>query len=199
MRLLSRLFLFCYRIYLRSRDKCFSICISGAFARFGRGTILTVPIRLSGEGRIEIGERVFLGPDCWLQTLPDEGNGGVAISIGRGTKMSGACVISAVRHVYLEEDVLLARNVYISDHIHKYSDCNRPIHAQGLDKIEPVLIKRGAWLGQNVVVCPGVTIGTGSVIGANSVVNRNVPDFCVAVGSPAQVVKRIGVATAKHG
>ena len=196
---MGRFFLFCYRSLARFRSKLFSICISGAFARFGKGTILTVPVRLSGEERIELGDHVFLGPDCWLQTLPDNDNCSVAISIGRGTKMSGACVISAVRHVHIEEDVLFARNVYVSDHIHKYSDPGHPILAQGIDKIGAVLIKRGAWLGQNVVVCPGVTIGTGSVIGANSVVNRDIPDFCVAVGSPAQVVKRIGVAMAKHG
>ena len=107
--------------------------------------------------------------------------------------MSGMCVISAVRQVFLEESVLLARNVYISDHIHKYSEIDVPILAQGLDKIKPVLIKRGAWLGQNVVVCPGVTIGVGAVVGANSVVNQDIPDYAVAVGSPAKVVKRIGL------
>jgi acetyltransferase-like isoleucine patch superfamily enzyme len=86
---------------------------------------------------------------------------------------------------------LIARNVYISDHIHKYSQADLPILAQGLDKIGGVLIKSGAWLGQNVVVCPGVTVGTGAVVGANSVVNQDIPDFCVAAGSPARVVKKI--------
>jgi acetyltransferase-like isoleucine patch superfamily enzyme len=55
----------------------------------------------------------------------------------------------------------------------------------------PVLIKRGAWLGQNVVVCPGVTIGRGAVVGANSVVNQDLPDHCVAAGAPARVLKLI--------
>ena len=101
------------------------------------------------------------------------------------------CVISAVRSVILEENVLLARNVYISDHIHKYSDIGIPVMAQGLSKIQPVVIKRGAWLGQNVVVCPGVTIGVGAVIGANSVVTNSIPDYCVAAGAPARVVKSV--------
>jgi acetyltransferase-like isoleucine patch superfamily enzyme len=89
----------------------------------------------------------------------------------------------------LEEDVLIASNVYISDHMHKYSDPETPILAQGIDKIQPVLIGRGAGLGQNVVVCPGVRIGKGAVIGANSVVNKNIADFSVAVGAPARIVK----------
>jgi len=105
--------------------------------------------------------------------------------------VAGACVISAVRSVVLEDDVLLARNVYISDHSHRFTSTDKPVLAQGLDKIRPVLIRKGAWLGQNVVVCPGVTIGIGAVIGANSVVTEDVSDFSIAVGAPARVVRSI--------
>jgi acetyltransferase-like isoleucine patch superfamily enzyme len=154
---------------------------------------LTAPIRLHGERRIAIGDGVFLGSGCWLQALPDGENQTVAITIGNGASIAGSCVISAVRSVLLEEQVLLARNVYISDHIHEYRDTSLPILSQGVTKIEPVRIKRGAWLGQNVVICPGVTVGRGAVVGANSVVNADIPDFSVAVGSPARVVKKIEV------
>jgi acetyltransferase-like isoleucine patch superfamily enzyme len=189
MKNLSHLFLMGYRFSIRLRCKLFSLLVSGAFARFGRKTVLMYPVRLNGEDRIAIDEHVFIGPGSWLQTLPDGGNLSIAISIGKGCSFAGATVISAARSVILEENVLLARNVYISDHIHKYSDIDIPIMAQGLDKIGPVLIKRGAWLGQNVVVCPGVTIGAGAVIGANSVVTKSMPDYCVAAGAPARVVK----------
>ena len=192
MSFLSRLFLSGYRLWIRLRSKVFSLLISGAFAHFGRKTVLMYPLRLEGEKRIAIGDRVFIGPGSWLQTLPDGENNSVAVSIGKGTSIAGACVISAVRSVQLEENVLLARNVYISDHMHKYADMDIPVMAQGVERIKPVLVKRGAWLGQNVVVCPGVTIGTGAVIGANSVVIEDIPDFSVAVGAPARVVKTIG-------
>lgn len=191
MKPLSRLFLSAYRVWVRLRSKVFSLLISGAFAHFGRKTVLMYPLRLEGETRIAIGDRVFIGPGSWLQTLPDGENNSVAVSIGKGTSVAGACVISAVRSVQLEENVLLARNVYISDHMHKYTDTEIPVKAQGVERIKPVLVKRGAWLGQNVVVCPGVTIGTGAVIGANSVVIEDIPDFSVAVGAPARVVKTI--------
>jgi acetyltransferase-like isoleucine patch superfamily enzyme len=169
----------------------FSLLISGAFAEFGSKTVLTYPIRLKGEERIAIGDHVFIGPGSWLQTLPDAENKSVAMSIGKGSSCAGACVISAVRSVILEDNVLLARNVYISDHIHEYTNMEKPVLAQGLGKVQPVLIKRGAWLGQNVVVCPGVTIGVGSVVGANSVVVKSIPDHCVAAGAPARVLKTI--------
>ncbi len=187
----SRLFARLYRVSVRLRCKIFSLLVSGAFAHFGRKTVLMYPIRLNGEERIAIGDHVFIGPGSWLQTLPDAENASVAVSIGKGSSFAGACVISAVRSVTLEENVLLARNVYISDHSHKYTNIDMPVMAQGLDKIQPVLIKRGAWLGQNVVVCPGVTIGVGSVVGANSVVVKSIPDHCVAAGAPARVLKTI--------
>jgi acetyltransferase-like isoleucine patch superfamily enzyme len=189
MRVAAQIVLGFYRGCVRFRDKVFSVAISGAFASFGSQTVLALPVRISGEKRIRVGNRVFMGAGSWLQTLTDDSNSDVAISIGDGTSIAGNCVLSAVRGVILEEEVLLARNVYISDHIHRYTDLSQPVLAQGVDKIAPVLVKRGAWLGQNVVVCPGVTIGRGAVIGANSVVNEDVPDFCVAVGTPARVVK----------
>jgi acetyltransferase-like isoleucine patch superfamily enzyme len=192
MRPLSRLFLAAYRTYTRIMARCFSLFISGAFDGFGSKTVLMYPLRLSGENRIRIGASVFMGSGCWLQTLPDGDNRDTAMVIGSGTSIAGSCVISAVRSVRLEENVLVARNVYISDHIHRYTDPDLPILAQGVSKVAPVWIKRGAWLGQNVVICPGVTVGVGSVVAANSVVNQDIPDYCVAGGSPARVLKRFG-------
>jgi acetyltransferase-like isoleucine patch superfamily enzyme len=191
MTYIGRLALLCYRMCRRLKCKCFSVLVSGAFASFGTKTILILPIRVSGERRMALGDRDFVGAGSWLQTLPDGHNDSIAIRIGDGTSIAAGCVISAARSVIVEEDVLIATNVYISDHIHRYTDTDKPIRAQGIDKIRPVLVKRGAWLGQNVVVCSGVTIGKGAVIGANSVVNQNIPDFTVAVGTPARVVKTI--------
>lgn len=185
----GRICLSSYKGLIRARSKCFSLLISGAFANFGKRTVLIPPVRLSGEHRIFIGDNVFIGSGSWLQTLANGDDCSIAISIGSGTSIAGACTISAVECVTIEENVLLARNVYISDHMHRHTSITVPILHQGLDKIQAVRIRSGAWLGQNVVVCPGVTVGKHAVVGANSVVTRDVPDFAVAVGSPARVVK----------
>jgi lipopolysaccharide O-acetyltransferase len=189
MRRISQFFLFCYRVGSRLTAKTFSLLIGRSFASFGAHSVLTPPLRLSGEDRIRIGSGVFFGPGCWLQALPDGESRATAISVGDGTSVAGSCVISAQRNVHLEDSVLLARNVYISDHIHRYTQIGVPIVAQGIDKVQPVVIKKGAWLGQNVVVCPGVTIGIGAVVGANSVVTQDIDDYSLAVGAPARVVK----------
>jgi acetyltransferase-like isoleucine patch superfamily enzyme len=174
---------------VRARAKGFSLLSSGAFASFGARTVLEMPIRLVGERRISIGSDVYVGAGCWLQTLEAAEQAGT-LEIGDGTSIAGSCVLSAARSVRLGRKVLLARNVYVSDHIHAYEDPTRAVLDQGVDRLEPVEIGDGAWLGQNVVVCPGVTIGPGAVIGANAVVLDDVPAHSLAVGAPAAVVRR---------
>lgn len=183
----ARAFLGLYRSGVRARGKAFSLLARGAFASFGRQTVLQPPIRLSGESRIAVGSGVFVGPGSWLQVLGP--GSGVALEIGDGTSIVGNCVLSAARSIRLGRSVLIARNVYIADHSHAYEDATRPVLAQGITKVEPVEIGDGAWLGENVVVCPGVRIGRGAVVGANSVVLDDVPDHAVAVGAPARVVR----------
>jgi carbonic anhydrase/acetyltransferase-like protein (isoleucine patch superfamily) len=194
MKVSGRIAIACYRAWRRVTGKLFSLLIAGGFARFGRRTSIMYPLRLSGEDRISIGNRVTIGAGSWLQALSYDHDTLGTITIGDGASIQEGCVVSAVREVVLEDFVLLARNVYISDHIHAYTRVGVPILAQGVDKVKPVRIKSGAWLGQNVVVCPGVTIGRGAVVGANSVVTEDLPEFSVSVGAPARVVKCFGVA-----
>ena len=172
----------------RARRRAFAWLAAGGFASFGAGSVLETPVRILGESRIAIGSDVFVGPDCWFQTL-DVGGSDVALVIGDGVNIAGSCVISAVADIRIGDRVLMARNVYISDHIHGYDDTKRAVLDQGVARVEPVSIGEGAWLGQNVVVCPGVTIGRGAVVGANAVVVDDVPDHCLAVGVPARVVR----------
>jgi acetyltransferase-like isoleucine patch superfamily enzyme len=185
-------FLTLYKFLARARAKLFSLASAGSFESFGRRTVLALPVRLAGESRIRIGDDVYVGSGSWLQTLDGYGDE-VALEIGDGTNISGTCVLSAARSVRLGRSVLVARGVYISDHIHAYADTTRPVLAQGLARVEPVEIGDGAWLGQNVVVCPGVRIGRGAVVGANSVVLEDVPEYSLAVGAPARVVRSFGV------
>lgn len=181
-------FLGMYRLAVRARGKSFSVLAGGAFAAFGARSVLQPPVRLSGEKRIAVGSDVFVGAGSWLQVL-GHAPGGIALSIGDGTSIAGNCVLSAASSIRLGEKVLVARGVYVSDHIHAYEDPSRPVLDQGIDRVAPVEIEDGAWLGENVVICPGVRIGRGAVIGANAVVLEDVPDHALAVGVPAKVVR----------
>jgi acetyltransferase-like isoleucine patch superfamily enzyme len=171
------------------RSKVFSLLAAGGFAQFGQRSVLELPVRIVGQGRIAIGSDVYVGFGSCLQALSD-GFGAPVLTIGDGTCIAGTCVISAANSVQLGERVLLARNVYIADHMHAFEDHLRPILDQGIDRVSPVVIEAGAWLAQNVVIGPGVTVGRGAVVGANSVVLCDVPDYTVAVGAPARIVRR---------
>ena len=196
-RLAGVAFVALYRGAARARGKAFSLLAGGAFASFGRHSVLQPPVRLEGEDRIAVGDGVFVGAGSWLQVLDGHGDG-VALEIGDGTSIAGGCVLSAARSIRLGRHVLLARNVYVADHAHAFDDPGRPVLAQGITRVEPVEIGDGAWLGQNVVVCPGVRIGRGAVVGANSVVLDDVPDRSVAAGVPARVVRRLPAARARR-
>jgi acetyltransferase-like isoleucine patch superfamily enzyme len=186
-----------YRLWRRASAKGFSLLVGRSFASFGRSTVVEPPLRLVGEERIDVGANVFVGAGSWLQAL-----GSGRIEIGDGCSFAGSVTLSAAASIRVGRRVLMARNVYVSDHSHEFADPDRAILDQGLTQVAPVVIDDGAWLGQNVVIGPGVRIGRGAVVGANSVVRDDVPDRAVAVGAPARVVRQLAVvpeATAAAG
>ncbi len=108
----------------------------------------------------------------------------------------GLCtMISAVKKIHIQKNVLISQHCFIGDHNHEYKDITTPIRFQGLTNIKPIIIKEGAWIGANCTICTGVTIGKNSVVGANSVVTKSIPDFSVSVGTPAKVIKRFNKKT----
>ena len=168
------------------RDRLVTRAVRGSFAAWGDGSIMRMPFRVEGAGGISIGADVFIGDNSWLMT-----HGAATISIGNRCNFSGLAVIAAASEIVLEDDVLLARNVHVLDHQHRFDDLDVPVHAQGVADSQPVRICRGAWVGANTVVLPGVTIGSNAVVGANSVVREDVPARAVAVGAPARVVRSL--------
>ena len=110
-------------------------------------------------------------------------------------KIGDRCLIGRnsgiVGHLSIEigDDVWTGHNVYITDQNHGYEDVSKPISQQTQPELA-VSIGDGSWLGFGVVVLPGSRIGKHVAIGANSVVNGTIPDYCVAVGAPAKVIRR---------
>ena len=103
--------------------------------------------------------------------------------------------ITAATKIHLGKDVLTGPNVFISNHNHKYTDIDSPVIYQGIEVPHSigtggVYIGEGTWIGINCVIVGASYIGKHCVIGANSVVTCDIPDYCVAVGSPCKVIKR---------
>src|ERR1700733_2148463 len=176
-----------YKLLRDTRDRTFSLAMRSSFASLGARTRLSLPIQLVGAERITLGSRISFGPGCWLLTHEPEGR----LEVGDDTSIAGYCVLSAAADVRIGRSVLFARNVYIADHRHGFELDGTPIIEQPLQEIRPVVVEDGAWLGQNVVLLPGVTVGRGAVVGANSVIREDVPPRSVVAGAPGRWVRRL--------
>jgi acetyltransferase-like isoleucine patch superfamily enzyme len=188
-----------YSIHLLTRIKSavFSLMVSHCFYAIGKKCRVIPPFRFANLGRIQLGSRVIIHRNCWIHTLiGTEDDGGPKLILGDNVAIGMNATISAAKKIVIADGVFTARNVYISDHSHAFLDVTRPISDQGITKVSEVRIGAGTWLGQNVVVLPGVTIGKHCVIGANSVVNKDISDYSVAVGVPAKVVRRYNLSKA---
>lgn len=112
-----------------------------------------------------------------------------SVTIGQNTIIGPYNAFAAMNKIVIGDYVLFAPYVHINDLTHGYSDITKPIMQQQVFSSGPIIIENGCWLGFGSHVLSGVTIGQNAVIGANSVVTKDIPPFSVAVGSPAKVVK----------
>lgn len=175
-----------------------------AFANRPKNLRIELPRRISESHRIHVGDDVRIGPNSLLvaQTYyPSEVMRhpldrrppqcfDPKIVIGDRVTATGSLTLAAMHLITIEDDVMFAGNVMVSDGLHGYMRADEPYKYQPMWRIAAVTIKRGCWLGQNVVVMPGVTIGECAIIGANSVVTHDIPARSIAVGCPARVVKQ---------
>ncbi len=109
--------------------------------------------------------------------------------IGDRVKIGFALSIACCGSIRIEDDVLISDRAFIGDTYHEYRDVTRPVAQQGLADPRAVSIGRGAFIGINSAVLPGVTVGEGAYVGANAVVADDLPAFSVAVGNPARVIR----------
>lgn len=181
---------YCIHLFEKTKAKLYTMLLSRCFYSIGKKTTIIPPLRFGNLSKIELGNHVTIHSHCWIQVLRENDQEGLPKLIIKDYAAIGMdATISAVKRITIEENVFLARNVYISDHGHEYHDIKKPIAYQGIRKVEEVRIGANSWLGQNSVILPGVNIGRNCVIGANSVVNRNIPDYSVVAGIPAKVIR----------
>lgn len=123
------------------------------------------------------------------------------IEIGSHVVCSQNVHIAATQRVTIGNGVLIGSRVHITDHGHgRYVGAEQdspaiPPAERRLSDGNPVAIEENVWLGDGVVVLPGVTIGQGSIVGANSVVSRSIPPHVIAVGAPAVPIKSFDLAS----
>ena len=133
----------------------------------------------------EVGESVDIRPPLRVDY-------GCNISIGEGSWVNYGLTVLDVAPVIIGKDVLIGPNCSLYTAIHPTEP--GPRRAKW-ESSAPIALEDNVWLGGSVVVCPGVTIGENSIIGAGGVVTRSIPANSIAVGNPARVIKYLDPAT----
>lgn len=136
-----------------------------------------------GKGaEISIGAFTFIGENCAFRAHAG------TLRIGRKCAFGGNDTVNCYGNIEIGDENLWADNIYVVDFDHWYLDPHKSIRSQGL-RIEHVIFKNNVWVGEKCTVLRGVTVGEGSVIGAMSLVSRDVPDYAVVGGVPARILK----------
>lgn len=151
--------------------------------------------RIWNKSCISIGDNVSIGKRASLLITVRYNNQYYQPNLSIGDKFCAGndLFIACIDEIIIGDNVLFSDRVFITDHIHGYSDITLPILTQDLQKRGKIHIGSWSFIWINAVILPGVTIGKNAVIWASSVVTSDVPDYAVATGNPARVIKQYDV------
>ncbi len=159
---------------------------------FRKARLIRSPIVIRGKKYIDFGENITLGQRCRFEVLGKHKN--KILKFGKNVNIGYDVRISCINKVQVGDEVLMGSKVLIIDNCHGtykglYQDSpSIPPNKRNLSSKE-INIENNVWIGENSVIQMGVTIGFGSIIAANSVVTKNIPEKCIAAGSPAKIIK----------
>jgi len=177
------------------RNQFYSLWLSNEFKN-KPSLYICFPAYVFGAKHVSIGENCNFGRrlriEAYDKYLDDKYL--PSIKIGDNVSIQTDCHIGAINNITIGNNVVIASKVYICDHSHgeinfeslKTRPALRKLFSKG-----PVIIKNNVWLGEGVVILPGVTIGENCIVGANSVVTKSFPSNCVLAGIPARIIKEI--------
>jgi Acetyltransferase (isoleucine patch superfamily) len=160
------------------------------FAKCGPNAHFSRPRYVAHPHRISVGRDTYIGKGSSLCVVPGADGGLGEIRLGDRVWITAGLTVYAEKRVVIEDNVLIAGGVFISDASRGHATAEIPYRDQPNQDAAEIVIGEGSWLGQNCVILPGVTIGRRCIVGSNSVVTTSLPSGSVAVGAPARVVKQ---------
>lgn len=151
-------------------------------------------VEVIGAKYISLGSNVSVMNNSYLQVVGANSDHSPILTIKDGTLIGRNSQICALNKITIGKNCIFAANCFISDTTHTYDDIDVPVISSPLKELSSVEIGDGSWLGRNSSVV-GCKIGKHCVIGNCCFVTKDIPDYCVAVGSPARIIKRYNFAT----
>lgn len=181
-------------MYAIKRKYCIGVMklkYGSVFKMAGKNSYIVSPILLLGNKNITFDSDVFVLNNARLESVFQYNNIKYSplIYFGKHVTVQQNLHLTCANKIVIEEYAAIGANVTITDIVHPYEDVSLPVELQNIE-VKSVCIGSGSKIYNNAVILPGVTIGKHCVIGANSVVTHSMPDYSVAVGSPAHVVRR---------
>ncbi|MDM8255769.1 acyltransferase [Phocaeicola barnesiae] len=152
------------------------------------------PLELKGIQNLSLGKGAFIRKNAYINILPFTGESHVEFKMGDHSHLNYSAHVIASKKIIIGKDCNIAPYVYIADNTHSYKNIDLPIKSSPIQQLRPVSIGDGTWIGTHAAII-GCSIGKHCVIGANSVVTKDIPDYCVAVGIPAKIIKRYDFST----
>ena len=183
-------------LFRNLKNKLIWNCYNTKFKRVGNNTICCKYPQIYGAEYIEIGNNFKGGDNLRLECMDSYRNSGKQYTpeliIGNNVTFTSDTQISCIDKVVIGDNCLFGRYVYISDNTHgtsDYSDLVIPPLERELSSKGPVIIGKNVWIGRCSTILSGVTIGDNAIIGANSVVNKDVPANSIVAGVPAKIIE----------
>lgn len=159
----------------------------------GEGLDVDSDVLFWGHQNIEIGSHTKIRSGSRIQALvaylPTGQEFHPTIKIGERCFIEFGVHIGANSRIEIGNDVMIASRAYISDQMHRYEDVTKPISHQPLTEAGFVVIGDGTFIGAGACIFPNITLGEHVVVGANAVVTKDVPPFCVVAGVPARILR----------
>lgn len=160
------------------------------FGAIGKGSYIWNPVFLSGVHYLFLGSKVGIWHHARIEAI-DEWEGqhfSPRLLIGDNVNIGQNCHITLSERIVIEKDVVCSARVTITDIAHATDNPDLAVLNQGLTT-KPVRICEGAFIGINVIILPGVTVGRHAIVGAGAVVTKDVPDYATVAGAPAKIIK----------
>ena len=157
----------------------------------GAHVYISSPSYLLGLKYMSVGKNFSSLPGMRIECIDtyDDQHFSPKLIIGDGVSFNYYCHVGCINKIVIGNHVMVGSYVLITDHSHgELERTSVPVAKRKLLSKGPVIIEDNVWIGEHACIMPGVTIGKGSIIGANAVVTHDVPPFSVAVGVPARVV-----------
>lgn len=189
---MNRKFYYYYHLFIK--HDVFSPLFFRKFGQAGRNMLIFKPMQIDRKCKyLYLGDNVVIRKYARINRYPyrnETKDNEPVIKIGNNCNIGQRVSLLAGGNITIGDNVIMASDILITSENHSIDPESEIFYMDQPLKCSDVEIKEGTWIGEKVCIMPGITIGKKCVIGAGSIVTKSIPDYCIAVGNPARIIKK---------